>query len=323
MSERTNAISEPSDQFVNDLEQRLREGIRRRDRLDPTDRARGRTRRTGMRMLATAALMLSSLTIGAAGTFAVVHQDAAPHRELHLQMAAILLERAQARLERRRADLAEVLALAEQGMVDDAFAGKCRQQLARAESEVLRRELDMKETQLTGRAPVDDLAAPLVDGEDFVARRLEARHAVLAAERDRARGALGRLEQLVERGVVSERELVGARSELEEKELALARLEERITLRRAFIDDEITAAEVELRALQRDTASEHAIAQIRLEAARARLQRIAALQERGAVSRGEVREAETAVREAESDLALAQVQLQMLRARLEAFERED
>ncbi|MHC5007249.1 MAG: hypothetical protein ACYTGF_07830 [Planctomycetota bacterium] len=323
MSEPIPTILEPDEQFINALELRLGEGIRRRDLLDPADHTSGWIRRKGTRLLATAFLMLMSLMLGATGTFAVVYQDPAPQRELHLQKAAILLERAQARLEQRQADLAELLPLVEQGLAGESVAARYRQKVSQAEAAVRRRELDQKETLITGRAPVDDLTGPLVDGEDFIAQRLETQRAAVEPELQQVQAELGRTEQLAERGVVSERELSRARADLEEAQQALARVQERINLRRSFTKGEIAQEEVEPRALLRDTEAEYTVAESRLSAAQTRLQRFATLHERGAVTTSELREAHSGARDAESNLALAELQLKMIRQRLEAFELQD
>jgi multidrug resistance efflux pump len=323
MSEPIPTILEPDEQFINALEQRLGEGIRRRALLDPANHASRRIRRKGTRLLATALLMLLSMMLGATGTFAVVYQDPAPQRGLHLQKAAILLERAQARLEQRQADLAELLPLVEQGFAGESVAARYRQKVSQAEAAVRRRELDLNETRITGRAPVDDLTGPLVDGEDFIAQRLETQHEAVEPDLQQVQAELRRAEQLAERGMVSERELSRARANLQEAEQALARVRERIKLRRLFTNGEMAEEEVEPRALLRDTESEYTVAQARLSAAQTRLQRFATLHERGAVTRSELREAQSGARDAESNLALAQVQLKMIRQRLEVVEQRD
>jgi multidrug resistance efflux pump len=305
------------------LEQQLGERIRRRALLDPSKRTSRGVRRIGTNMLTIASLMLLSLMLGATGTFAVVYQDLAPQRELHLQKAAILLERAQVRLEQLHADLAELLPLVEQGLAGDIVAARFRNKVSRAESEVQCRELDLKETRITGRAPVDDLAGPLVDGEDFIAQRLEAQHEAVGPELQQVQAEFSRTKLLAERGVVSERELIRGRADLEEAEQTLARLQERINLRRSFISGDMAAEEVELRALLRDTEAEHTVAEARLSAAQTRLQQVATLHKRGALTTGRLREAQAEVRDAESNLALAEVQLKMIRQRLEAFEQQD
>ncbi len=322
MSELIPTILEPDEQFVNALEQQLREGIRRRALLDPTTNTSSSIRRKETNMLATASLMLFSLMLGATGTFAILHQDLAPQRRLHLQKAAILLERAQVRLEQHHADLAELLPLVEQGLADETVA-MYQQMVSQTESEVRRRDLDLKETRITGRAPVDDLTGPLVDGEDFIAQRLETHHETVELELQRVQAEFSRTELLVTRGVVSVRQLSRARADLEEAEQAMARLQERIKLRRTFINGDMAAGEVVLRALLRDTEAECTVAEARLSAAQTRLQRVAALHEHRAVTRGELREAQADVRVAEFNLGLAEVQLKMIRQRLQAFEQRD
>jgi len=323
MNEFIPTIPEPDERFINTLEQQLRAGIRRRAMLDSTDRTAGGIRRKGMHMLATASLMLLSLMLGAAGTYTVVHQDLAPQRELHLQKAAILLERAQVRFEQRKADLAELLAHIERGMVNEAVAARYRQKLSGAESELRCRELDLKETRITGRTPVDDLAGPLIDGEDFIAQRLEAQREPVKLEVHRVQGEFSRTEMLAQQGLVSESELHSARAELEEADQALIRLQHRINLRRSFIDGQMTAEEVELRAMLRDAETEYMVSQSRLSAVETRMKRMAALHEQGSVTNGELRAAQAELRDARSNLDLAGVQLKMIRQRLEPFEEED
>ena len=131
-------------------------------------------------MLGSASLVLLSMMLGATGTYAVVHHDPAPLRELHVQKASILLEKALVRLEQRQENLDELTPLIEREFVNSIEADRYRQKLVEAEAEVLRRELDLKETRLTGRAPVDDLSGPLVGDEDFIKQRLELRFEAVA-----------------------------------------------------------------------------------------------------------------------------------------------
>jgi len=319
MNEFIPTIPEPDERFINTLEQQLRAGIRRRAMLDSTDRTVGGIRRKGMHMLATVSLMLLSLMLGAAGTYTVVHQDLAPQRELHVQRAEILLERAQMRLEQSKADLAEVQHLFKQGLVDEFAAASTRQRFAQAEAELRCRELDLKETRLTGRAPVNDLAGPLIEGEDFITHRLLARHEAVELELERVQSEFKRTEMLAQQELVSESELHSARAELEEAEQALIRLEHRINLRRSFIDGEMTAEEVELRAMLRDAEGQYMVSRSRLDAVETDMKRMAMLHEQGSISNGELRATQAALREARSDLDLAGVQLKMIRQRLEAF----
>lgn len=274
-------------------------------------------------MMTTASMMLLSLLLGATGTFAVVHQDPAPHRELHRQKAVIRLERVQARLEQHRVGLAEATMLFEQGVSDGAEAARQRRKIARAESEVRLRELDLAETRLTGRAPVDDLTAPLVVGEDFVSQRLIVRHEATALDLEHVLTEHRRIEMLVAEGVVSDAETESVRTERARVELALTRLQERLDLRRSFIGGEVTAADVEFRTLLRDAEALHAAAISRLGAAQRRLLRATALYENGMAPHGTLRAAQIEVRDAEADQALAEVEVRLIRQRLESLDTQD
>ena len=73
---------DPDPQFIDALEQQLRMTMRRRSLLDSIDRDVPLTHRKGLNMLGIATLMLASMMLGATGTYAVVHQDPGPQREL-------------------------------------------------------------------------------------------------------------------------------------------------------------------------------------------------------------------------------------------------
>ncbi|MCH7573372.1 MAG: hypothetical protein IH891_10715, partial [Planctomycetes bacterium] len=219
--------------------------------------------------------------------------------------------------------LDELTPLIERDFVNSIEADRYRQKLVEAEAEVLRRELDLKETRLTGRAPVDDLSGPLVGDEDFIKQRLESRIQAVDLELKIRMDKFHHAETLVQKGFGSEHELILARANREEAEQALRSLQERIMLRRSFIRGELAAAEVDLRALQRDTEGELLVAVARLRVAQLKLQQATALHERSAVSSRELREAQAGVRDAESNLALAEVQLKMIRQRLEAIKQQD
>lgn len=316
MSNSTPTIPPLDERFIADLEGQLRRGIERRRRLDPVGTTLGRPARRGPTRLTTATLMLLSLLIGATGTFAVVHQDAAPHRDLHVQKAVIRLERAKARLEQHRAALADATMRYEQGVANVREAATMRRLTDRAESDVRLRELDLSETRRTGRAPVDELAAPLVGGEDFVAQRLIVRQEAAALELEHLRTAERRLEMLVAEGAISSRELVGPRADRAEAERMLAAVQERLALRRAFVEGQIAPVDVELRALQNEAETAHAAAADRLDAARTALEYMAALHASAAVSSSELRAAQGAVRDAEAAMALAEVERQLVREHL-------
>lgn len=323
MSDLTPTIPEPDEQFIDVLERRLRLGIERRSKFDPDNRTFTGIHRKGRTMFGSASLIVLSMMLGATGTYAVVHQDPAPLREYHLQKASILLERAQLRLERRQADLTTILPRVEKGYINPIVEPRIRQKVAEAKGELRHRELDLKETRITGRAPVNDLSGPLVEDEDFVLKRLETRNEAIDLELKLRMAEHDRAETLVQKGYGSERELILARAGLEQAKQTLASLQERIRLRRSFINGELAAAEVDLRALQRDTEGELLVAEARISVAQNKLQQITALHEGGRTTRYELREAQAEMHDAESDLSLAEVQLKMIRQRLEAIKQKD
>ena len=123
----------PDEQFIDVLEQRIRLGIARRTKFDPDPQTMTGFHRKGRTMLGSASLVLLSMMLGATGTYAVVHHDPAPLRELHVQKASILLEKALLRLEQRQENLDELTPLIERDFVNSIEADRYRQKLVEAE----------------------------------------------------------------------------------------------------------------------------------------------------------------------------------------------
>ena len=313
----------PDEQFIDDFERQLRLGIQRRTRLDPGGLTHRKNTRKGMSMFLSISLMTLSMMFGATGTYAIIYQDPAPLRELHVQKAGILLEQAQLRLERSQADLNDYLPLIEKGYSSQLSAERYYWKVAIAEAELNQRELDVKETRVTGRAPVNDLSGPLVAGEDFVVERLEALLDATRLYLQHQQAAFDRSLKLVENNYISDREHMLARVDLEQAEQSLTNLQDSIKLRRSFTSGELTAEQVELRALLRDSEAEFQVAQGRFSITQSKLKGVTARHDRSMTTDGEFREAQGEARDAESVLRLAELQLKMIRQRLEAIEPQE
>jgi multidrug resistance efflux pump len=309
-------ILEPDDQFIDALEQQLRDDMRRRARLADVPHQDHGTRRGGRRMFLTPMLMFVSLLIGATGTFAVVQSGASPHRELHVQRATILLEQAQVRLEHARADLVRMRELAEQGAVQLQTVAAREATAARAALVVQRRALDLEESEASGRAPDDRLSGPRVAGRDFVTERLELDLEAARIDFEEARANASRVRELVNSGVVSMTELAPAVQEEASLERAVAGVQHRLELRAAYLRGEMDAETAELEAMlgRAEQALQERQEQIEIE--RNRLQRMQMLHEQGTVNIAEVRAAELAVRSAEAAIELAGLDLRIIRDRL-------
>jgi multidrug resistance efflux pump len=271
-------------------------------------------------MISFAAVAAVSMCLGAAGTYSMVRGDDAPQRELFVTRAEIRYEQATARLEEAVAALDELMPLYERGFVAESELDEHLQAIEEAKSTARRRELDLEETRLTGRSPNDDLAAPLVDGRDFVSERLRAQTETLRSETKRRKKIYAEAQALFERAFISAAEVDAERGRVAQAEAREALLAHRLELRRRFLAGELTAEEASLMDLAEQAGAAYADARQALEQSKRVLQRVESLAEGGAVTSSELREAEAAVRAAQARLRLAEIERRIVQSQLDEAE---
>ncbi len=164
----TNQDADPD--FVKALEWQLRSSIRRNEASTESPR---RLRRTASKIVASAALAVGSMFLGAAGTYAVTREDDRAARELLVAKIQAQLEIAEMLHAQHAQALAEKQPLVEKGYIAESEISRLELPLVSSESEIQRRRLDLEEVSITGREPNNALSAPLVDGRDFVTERLK------------------------------------------------------------------------------------------------------------------------------------------------------
>jgi len=291
--------------FVDHLEWQLRTEFRRQERF--TAQPQPVWRRTGWRA---AALVLVSILAGYAG--ATVAQDASDQERRALLAAQnrIQLELAEQNLGLAEATLSRMQISSNAGVIPEAQLADARLQRAVMERQVAMMHLDVDEQRSTGLTPRHDLAAPLVNGQDFVNDRLRLQGENLRDQVARADSERARLAELVRLGMVEAPQLAmreAAQATLD-RELGLnLRL---VTLRRQFLAGSIDETALQAReALQRarvdaDNTSLH------LEIARIRLDRMTRAVD---MPETQIQQAEHAVRMAELQAELARLRVRLLR----------
>ena len=315
MNEPNAPLDRPDPEFVDALEWQLRREMRRPSLLGDVSR-RGSI--SGIRQaLIAIALVVTSIALGATGAYTIVRADDGSQRELRVRIAEIRLEHARLRLERDAAALDETQRLVDRGIVTESETDALEMRLLRAEADMERRRLDVIEAGVTGRTPDDDIAAPLVGRRDYVIERMRAgldpaRHDVEIWAR-----AVTRIEKLAERGAASRRELLTGASRFQAAEAALARLRQRIGLRRQFADGQVDAVTVGLSDLRNEMTAGIERATRALELVAMRYEQLQSLHAVGAVAAPAVREALGEVHEAELELELARTQLELIERRLD------
>jgi len=291
--------------FVDHLEWQLRTEFRRQERF--TAQPQPVWRRTGWRA---AALVLVSILAGYAG--ATVAQEASDQERRALLAAQnrIQLELAEQNLGLAEATLSRLQVRSNAGVLPEDQLAAAQLQRAVMERQVAMMHLDVDEQRSTGLTPRHDLAAPLVNGQDFVNDRLRLQGENLRDQAARADVERERLAELVRLGMVEAPQLAlreAAQATLD-RELDLnLRL---VTLRRQFLAGSIDENALQAReALQRARVDADNTS-LQLEMARARLDRMSRV---AGMPETQIQQAEHAARMAELQAELARLRVRLLR----------
>lgn len=293
-------------EFEKHLEWQLRTAFRRKGRF-------ARPVRDARRVLGTAALVMLSFTLGAAGALGADRLQSSNRRELLLARSEIRVQMTAAQLERAEAEAARAEKLAASGVVSEAVVVGAREALLDARTERALRELDYEEVFATGEEPREDLGAPKVAGRDFVLERLQL---ALETERFRHKGAAQELERtraLHAKGVVSERELAYAALAYGDVGEGLAELERRVEIRLSFLDGMIPPQQIDLVVMREAARSRLRRLQRQLSVVEAEQGADAARQLEGLGYIGESRRESEIVRR---ELELAEIELKLIQDRL-------
>jgi len=296
----------PAPEFVSNLEWQIRTALRRERRFSEPVHSR-----SGGRMQI-AALVLVSALLGAGGVVVKDEVQGARQKELLLAQVEADIRVAAAQRDLIRERLAEARRMLDDGTVSDETLREAQLQARQADLHLARLQLNEEEIRAGGKAPDDGVAAPLVNGRDFVSERLTLEASMLSEQRSLARERLRRAEDLRNAGMIREDQAVQAEMQLRTMDAQLQQLTTRMDLRRQVragaLSGEEAQRQVELTNVETELA---ALASMR-EAAQAHLrlteQRVAA----GVAPQSELGEARLAVMQMESRMEILQLKQRIL-----------
>jgi hypothetical protein len=240
------------------------------------------------------------------------HFEDAKQRRLIEARAETAIEVLEVRRDVARSVAAEIAERVAAGLVPAAEQAQAEAQAELVALELERAKCDLAEVHASKRSPDDDLDAPVHDGRDFVAARLELelrRQEVLVRQME---VELARAKQLVEAEMMRAAEIASRAAELERLAAARRDTERRLEIRRRVVAGEMSGAEAGSRA-------ELQAARTRLERAdtivgivEAQLEEVVAARERGTVTESDLQQAKLQLAEARAEQRLARLEHELL-----------
>jgi hypothetical protein len=305
-----NESHEPDPRFIESLQWQLGRELRRRNRMG------GGPRRV-VRVLKLGGLMLGCSALGAVAMGFRQQLSESWRKELLETRLEVQVELANRRVAMQLEALGLTREQVEQGVRSERDLAYFELQIAEAEAEATIKELELEEVQRSGKEPDDALSAPLVDGRDFVSERTEARREVARRHLEVVRSDVELSRQRAEAGLVSEDEVLARHLIARQAELRLESLDRQLELRRAYLDKEITAVEVELRMLEAEAQNRLALLDRQRAHFQRELERYQAAVDDGSMHPASVAQLRAQVAETEAQLRLAQTELEIVQRELE------
>jgi hypothetical protein len=305
---------EPREEFVNQLELRLRADLRQQERTFGAERWMPRSRLAIA--LAVAGVSLLSMTIGGAVVAATYEASLSEQREALL---GVLQERAA--LAKQRLALASEQLRSTQERVSIGLAApeavlEAQFKVREAEAELKSTDLDIAEVQAAGREPMTTVSAPLVAGRDFVTERLKLEMSVPAAalEVEKARQHEVRARFEVGLGSAADVEAAGAR--VIELESALEVFRRKLEIRKAFLKGGVPPAIADLRGLEAEADLRRTTLGQRVEFARRQVQEIQGKIDIGTADPLKLAEARLHLQQLELERSKAELELLLIRKQM-------
>ena len=297
---------QPDPGFVSNLEWQVRTALRREQRFSEPVHSR-----SGGRMQI-AALVLVSALLGAGGVVVKDEVQGARQKELLLAQVTADVRLAAAQRDLIRDRLAEAQRMHDDGTVSDRTLREAQLQARQADLHLARLQLNEEEIRASGKAPDDGVAAPLVNGRDFVSERLTLEASMLSEQRSLAREQLRRAEDLRDAGMIAADQASQEEMQVRRMDAQLQQLTTRMDLRRQVLAGALSGKEAQRQVELTNVETELAALASMREAAQAHLrltgQRVAA----GVAPKSELGEARLAVMEMESRMEILQLKQRIL-----------
>jgi hypothetical protein len=307
MEEKMPKDFEPDVQFVDRLEWQLTSEFRRIDRLKP---AAGKV--AVPRYVVALSMAAGVLLMGVAATKASDLIKDSWRKKIEVARLETEVKIKKAFLELKKERAAQAGNKFSLGLVSEDEALVAKLGAERAAADLEKSAVDLQEVKASGRAPCDELYAPLVGERDFVGERLGIERKVLQADLDLRRTRTERsLRQRVELGLVPKSALSWLTAALAGQEAAVGDIENRLALRQRFLAGEISAGEMEIQTRLSAAQKELREAQSSIDTIRPRLEDLRTKAAAGLVTIDEIQGTELGLSaaQARADLALQEIEI--------------
>lgn len=307
---------EPREEFVDQLEHRLRADLRRQ-RLETHVRPWFWLPQSRLAAgLALIAIMLGSMAVGGGVVAASYETRMSGQREQLLSRFDQQLVVAQLRHRVNLQQLQEMLNRVAVGLEQKENLVDIRSRVNESLAEVKSTELDIAEIKVTGREPMQSLSAPLVGGRDFVTERWRVEMAVpveaLELEKMRADGARRRVEV----GIGKREDVEEAMTRIGELQTAVEIFDKKLAIRQTFLKGGMPAALADLRGIEVETELRRRALTLRIENARRRVQDIKRLVDVGTANPLQLAEVKLRLQELELETTKIDYELLLIRKQL-------
>jgi hypothetical protein len=219
-----------------------------------------------------AAIVAVSIGIGTTAGLASAQISRSQEKDSLLAAARAEAMLAAMRRDIARAEADDVTRRVRAGVEDQQATERANAELRAMEMQLARIGLDMDEINASGRAPRDDLNAPLVNGRDFVKARIEAEASAAQQRLRAAEGNQGELERRARVGSATEIERLAGVVDVTRARAAMAVLAEKLRLRAEFVARNTPIDQLTRRLDRVQLQQDAVVAQQALALARARLE---------------------------------------------------
>jgi hypothetical protein len=301
-------MHQPTPEFERFLEWQIQSSVRRRERF-ATPASPG-----ARRYLATAAVALVALFVGAGGVAASAHVQANAEKQALLRSLDSELRIAELQLETARQAADDAKRKAAVGVIDQAEAAKALREVEVRRMALERLQLERTETELSGKTALDDVTAPRVNGRDFVTERLQLAERQTALAADAAKRDFEALRRRVEVGLAQVSDSRDAEARLAEVMARMRAVQDELQVRAQFLSGKLSEAAA---ARERHVAlatAELRIAELRLSLAQQRYETAQRQVAVGMATEVDQLKAKIAVMEATSDIERLREKIRQLQA---------
>jgi len=184
--------------------------------------------------------------------------------------------------------------------------------LEKAGQDLQNSQLNLEEVTASGKAPRNELYAPLVRGRDFVSERLIFELNNIELDLGQYKNHFAKQKQRVDVGLVHKSELDALQSAIDAQSVKIVNIQNKLDLRSRFVVGEITAQEIEIK--ERISVAERNLymAQSKVEFLNKGIKQLEDRVDVGVVSQTELTQLQYVLRAAQAELDLAVLEMDVL-----------